>query len=148
MTWRRRRRVVVGGCGDGHDPVEFTRAEVARLPRETNAVDAWGRVVVVREEMSWHERVGHPLLVDLGQMDVLELGQDVPEDRLVGGHGFARTDARPNVPVLEVSPVFGCNRHMIGSDARDSARFHRIDGRVVRSRDVDAVVELEDSCGV
>ena len=106
-----------------------------------HTVDARRLRVVVGKQMSREQRVDDIAAIDLGQMDVAEARQDVPEDRPVGCDGLPDDDVRRDVPVLEVPAVVRRDRHVVRVDIDHAAAGDRVDSRSVGGRDVDAVVE-------
>src|SRR5690242_4327653 len=68
---------------------------------------------------------------------------DVAEDGLPGGYLLAVAHERMNVPVLERAPVARADADPLARDDRHSPVDHGVDGRSVRSGDVDALMERE-----
>ena len=93
--------------------------------------------------MTGREGVDRDAAVQLGQVDVAAAAQDVAEQRHCGFDVLPGGDARGDVPVLEAAAAAAVDDEPLVHDRRHCSGRDRVDSRAVRSRDVDAIVELE-----
>ena len=100
-------------------------------------------MVAIRLEVTRVDRIVNLEAVELREVDVEPLRIDASEHRPVGDDVLPGSHLGLDVEVLEGPEVARANDDLVSVADRGRARRDRVDGRPVRHRDVDAIVESE-----